>query len=220
MHDCVIVVYNLHDFQLFEISRHIRCTYKDLQLCRRTDIRWCLSITQLSIVFITVLFLCCSLAHWVVLCGFVLVFCAQSITYAENLMGSIRYVHCSYCGHVPTYGLHHRYDGSVVIDMSCWWVKSPVLELLMWEQLSHDQTPRLLEGWAVDLHTARLHSRASIRVSSYLVTACFLSERPPWQVFLRRTTQAWWVDSTLLQVLVESVFVPPDRPTLWPSAHC
>jgi len=48
---------------------------------------------------------------------------------------------------------------------------SPILELQTREQLSHGQTPRLLEGWASNLRTARLCTSAATRASSNSVTA-------------------------------------------------
>ena len=69
----------------------------------------------------------------------------------------------------------------------------------MWEQLLHGQTPRLLEGWAPNLQTARLCSRASMWCFLELVD-CFLTERSPWQAILWVITHGWRVGSTLLQV--------------------
>jgi len=72
-----------------------------------------------------------------------------------------------------THRLRGRYNGSVVIDVSVDGHKTQyiILELQMREQLSHGQTPRLLEGWTTNLRTARLYSRASTRASSNLSTA-------------------------------------------------
>jgi len=63
----------------------------------------------------------------------------------------ILYKHPSAMSSENTHGLRYRERQIDFHRCVFWWAKSPILELQTWEQLSHGQTPRLLEGWALNL---------------------------------------------------------------------